>query len=165
MELFHVGPGLAVFVVQGEFVDFDEIEVVPFDTVAFAVDDLKVPVNVLLAIVKGDLDTLAIRQSTFPEYVFFPIVCADRRYVNLMNFDAGFIMHNKILFSCARKCRGGKKDRNDAKSECDFEFRKCFSHLLSCSFRVFMRRESHFQQLVSTLAVVKTPSSTPHRPV
>src|SRR3989442_7724996 len=165
MELFHVGPGLAVFVVQGESVDFDEIEVVPFDTVAFAVDDLKVTVNVLLAIVKGDLDTLAIRQSTFPEYVFFPIVCADRRYVNLMNFDAGFIMQNKILFSCARKCRGGKKDRNHAKSECDFEFRKRFSHLFNCSFRVLISRESHSEKLTCTLSVVKPPSCTPRRAV
>src|SRR5690348_11718590 len=104
-ELFHVSPGLAVFVVQGKFFDFDEIKIVPFDTIAFAVDDLKIPVNVLLAIVEGDLDALAIRQSTFAEHVFFPLVRTDWRYVHFVNFDAGLIMQNKILFSRAREYR------------------------------------------------------------
>src|SRR2546423_820818 len=111
-RLFHVSPGLAVFVVQGEFFDLDEIKIVPLDAVALAVDDLKIPVNVLLAIVEGDLDTLAIRQSTFSEYVFFPIVGADGRNVNLVNFDAGSIMQKKILLACARECDGANEDNN-----------------------------------------------------
>src|SRR5438105_2250545 len=142
-ELFHVSPGLAVFVVQGKFFDLDEIKIVPLDTVTLAVNDLQVPVNVLLAIVEGDLDALAIRQSTFSEHVFFPIVCADWRYVNFVNFDAGLIMQNKILFSRARECRSRKKDRDHAKGERDFESRKRFSHSFNCSFRILISRESY----------------------
>ena len=120
---------------QGDFVDFDEIKIVPLDTVTLAVDDLQVPMNVLLAIVEGDLDALAIRQSTFAEYVFFPIVRADWLYVHFVNFDAGLIMQNKILLSRARERGSSKKDRDHAKRERNFEFRKRLFHLFNYSFR------------------------------
>src|SRR5437899_6960772 len=52
LSLFHISPGFPVFVVQNDFGNPSQLEILPLDAVPFAVNDLQIPLVMLFTIGK-----------------------------------------------------------------------------------------------------------------
>src|SRR5437773_5821610 len=96
-RLLHVGPRLAALVVNGDVGNLREIKFLPGDARAFTIDDFQIPHFVLIAIVEINLDAFTIRQSLTTKHVFFPIVGAVWRKIQLVDLSARVIPQGKTM--------------------------------------------------------------------
>src|SRR5437764_2534017 len=104
---------------QRDFRYLDQVQVGPLNAVAFFVGDLEIPMDMLLAILESDLDTLAVGQGVFAENIFFPIVGAMGRDIERVNLNAGVVMQDEILLASASQRRGRDEQCDHAEREQD----------------------------------------------
>lgn len=105
--------------VQGNFGNLRQVKVVPLQAVTCFIGHLKIPMDVLFVIVKGDLDALAGGQRVLAKDVFFPIVGAVWRDVERMKLNVRIVVQDKVLLAGARERedRRRKKDRGHTKRD------------------------------------------------
>src|SRR5258708_1379032 len=74
LMLIKVGPGFSVLVVQGDFGNFEQVEILPLEAVAALVFDSYVPVRGFGFAGELDRQAISVSQRVLPEDVFSPFI-------------------------------------------------------------------------------------------